>query len=514
MSAHDESIDPITDPQRLTELERTELLDTEPEEAFDRYPRLVRRTVGVPVAFISLVDSSRQFFKSQLGMPEPWAGRRQTPLSHSFCKQVVNDDAPLIVDDARGDERVCDNPAIEELGVVAYAGFPLRAASGHVLGTLCAVGGEPRAWSDHDLAIMRDLADAAASEIELRIDRRERRALEQWRAVMITAMADLPVGVMITSPEIRNPPPTIEWVNDALTRMTGFDREELIGATPRLFQGPNTSRETLDRLVAALERGEGYEDETVNYRKDGQPYDVIWSIRPVVDESGRPHHFVSVQQDVTARNRQREELEQAVEARTAELSQSYADVLDRLATAGEYRDDQTGRHTERVGAVAALIAEELGRSENEREILRKGARLHDVGKIGIPDGVLLKPGKLTEAEFEGIKSHTTIGERILSGSRSRLVQTAALIARSHHERWDGRGYPDGLAGDAVPLFGRITAVADVLDALTHERPYKEAWPLAAAFAEIERQGGAQFDPQVVDALGRRRAEAEAILRRE
>ena len=134
------------------------------------------------------------------------------------------------------------------------------------------------------------------------------------------------------------------------------------------------------------------------------------------------------------------------------------------------------------------------------ELIRRAAPLHDIGKIGISDLILLKPGKLTDREFELVKTHTTIGAEILAGSQSPLLRLAQEIALTHHERWDGRGYPRGLAGDSTPLAGRIAAVADVFDALTHERPYKEAWPLETAVREILIQADRQFDPDVVEAF--------------
>jgi putative two-component system response regulator len=192
-------------------------------------------------------------------------------------------------------------------------------------------------------------------------------------------------------------------------------------------------------------------------------------------------------------------LEDRVQERTKELEDSYIETFERLALAAEYRDDDTGQHTIRVGHTAALLAQELNLPTEKVDILRRAAGLHDVGKIGIPDDILLAPRKLTTEEFEVVKTHTVIGAKILSGSRSPLLLMAEEIAWSHHERWDGRGY-GGLAGAEIPLYGRITTVADVFDALTHKRPYKEAWPLDEAIAEINRQRGDQFDPQVVDAF--------------
>lgn len=193
-------------------------------------------------------------------------------------------------------------------------------------------------------------------------------------------------------------------------------------------------------------------------------------------------------------------LESKVRERTRELEESQIEVLDRLATAAEFRDDDTGQHTRRVGELSARLAREIGSAEELVEILRRAAPLHDVGKIAIPDHILRKPGALTTPEREIMCTHTTIGARLLSGGRSILLHTAERIARSHHEWWDGGGYPDGLAGEAIPLAARIVAVADYLDALTHDRPYRQAWPLERAIAGIEEGRGGHFDPVIVDAL--------------
>jgi putative two-component system response regulator len=193
-------------------------------------------------------------------------------------------------------------------------------------------------------------------------------------------------------------------------------------------------------------------------------------------------------------------LEQRVEERTRDLERAQVETLERLALAAEFRDDATHRHTQRVGQLSASIAESLGLPSELVKRIGRAAPLHDIGKIGIPDHILLKRGKLGREEFEIIKSHTAVGARILSGSQSPLLQVGEEIARAHHERWDGTGYGEALSGESIPLAGRIVAVADVFDALTHERPYKDAWPVDDAIAEIKRQSGRQFDPRVVDAF--------------
>jgi len=192
-------------------------------------------------------------------------------------------------------------------------------------------------------------------------------------------------------------------------------------------------------------------------------------------------------------------LEAKVRDRTRELEAAQIEIIERLARAAEFRDDNTGQHTERVGQMAALLARQIGLSDTQVSLIRRAAPLHDVGKIGIPDSVLLKLGKLTAEEFELVKTHTSIGARILSGSRFTILRLAEEIAFNHHERWDGHGY-NGISGSDIPLAGRIVAVADVFDALTQKRPYKAAWPVNDAIAEIDRQRGRQFDPALVDAF--------------
>jgi putative two-component system response regulator len=153
------------------------------------------------------------------------------------------------------------------------------------------------------------------------------------------------------------------------------------------------------------------------------------------------------------------------------------ETLERLAIAAEFRDDDTGEHTKRVGFSSSLLAEAAGMTPIYVERMASAAPLHDVGKIGIPDAILLKPGKLTDGEFATMRSHTTIGGEILSGGSSHVLSMADEIALSHHEKWNGSGYPNRLSGEEIPLSGRIVALSDVFDALTHERPYKKAWPL-------------------------------------
>jgi len=194
-------------------------------------------------------------------------------------------------------------------------------------------------------------------------------------------------------------------------------------------------------------------------------------------------------------------LEERVKERTEALALAQMQFLERLATAAELRDDLTGKHTARVASVSAAIADALGLPPEEVQTIRHAAPLHDVGKLAVPEVILRKPARLTTTEFEVMKTHTVVGPRLLSCNGTEelpLLRAAEQIAASHHEWWNGSGYPDGASGDAIPLPGRIVAVADVYDALTHQRPYKDAWPVDEALQSIESLSGSQFDPLIVE----------------
>ena len=227
-------------------------------------------------------------------------------------------------------------------------------------------------------------------------------------------------------------------------------------------------------------------------------------------------------------------LEQQVAIRTKELLRSREEAIHCLARAAEYRDDDTGQHVTRVGVYAAIIAEELGFPKPAIELIEQAAQLHDVGKIGIPDEILHKPGKLEPSEFalmrthcdigqriinplsgdetEQLKRHTYVGMKIMSSTSSPVLKMAAVIAATHHEKWDGSGYPKGLVGKAIPIEGRIVAVADVFDALSSKRPYKDAYPTAKCIEIMDASRGQHFDPHVLDAFLARIDEVEKFRR--
>lgn len=210
--------------------------------------------------------------------------------------------------------------------------------------------------------------------------------------------------------------------------------------------------------------------------------------------------------------RYRAYLEDQVAQRTRALTESQRDIIERLAHAAEYRDNETGRHIKRLSLYSAAMGREWGMDEALVEDLLHASSMHDIGKIGIPDKILLKADALSEEEWRVMKNHTRIGAELLSGGESRLMNLAETIALHHHERWDGEGYPRGLRGEAIPFEGRLVSICDVFDALTSWRPYKQAWTIDEASAYLNRESGRIFDPDLVKLFNRLLPELRRIHR--
>jgi len=601
---------------RLNALKSYAVLDTLPEEAFDRLTELSAELFQVPIALVSFVDEHRQWFKSCHGL-----NFHETDRSLSFCAHALEADEVLVIPDATQDPRFAENPLVTgEAHFRFYAGAPLITPQGERLGTLCVLDTVPRSeFTAADQRTLNTLAASVMSELELRKEISGRRHAEAVNAAILAASLD----AIFT---LDDQGTITDW-NAAASRLTGYDRQEVLGRSARTLVS-ETNGETVGeefwnllqeqplhmirRFAASMAHRDGtvfpgevtlltlnVEDQRVYtltlrdltmqeatraelreqhnllqaivssvpemiYVKDlqrryvlinpagathfGRPvsdilgrtdeqllpkstaagshlrddevfssgqgllYEVkarlpdgqlraFWSSKTLYrDSEGKPIGLIGVSTDITERKVAEVTIRQHNAHLTQRVEQAQLEILERLARAAEYRDDDTGEHMLRVGTTAASLARALGLNDAETELVRRTAPLHDVGKIGISDTVLLKPGRLTPEEFKMVKRHSLIGAEILQGGTSLLVEMAELIARTHHERWDGSGYPEGLLGEAIPLVGRIVAVADVLDALVSERPYKQAWSLPAALAEIEAQAGRQFDPQVVQAL--------------
>ncbi|MBB5234264.1 PAS domain S-box protein [Deinococcus budaensis] len=337
------------------------------------------------------------------------------------------------------------------------------------------------------MVYVRDLTDTQAA----------RDALTASHALLRTVVDSVPEAIFVKDLQRR-----YVMINAAGAAQIGLSAERILGRTDDdLFpHGPATASKARDEAV--LNHGQPLTYEATDPLPDGTQR-TYWSTKvPTREACGQVTGLVGVAIDITERQAAEAMIRRHNGELTTRIEAAQLEILHRLARAAEYRDDDTGEHMGRVALTAAGLARELGLPDEEVALMERTAPLHDVGKIGIPDGILLKPGRLTPEEFEAVKAHTLIGSSILSGGQSPLVERAEEIARTHHERWDGSGYPLGLAGEAIPLSGRIVAVADVLDALTNDRPYKQAWSFEAALAEIRSQSGRHFDPRVVAALER------------
>lgn len=277
---------------------------------------------------------------------------------------------------------------------------------------------------------------------------------------------------------------------------------ELVGLRDADFMPPDTETVVAETDRAVLAEGRTFEaEQTLQIGEEERTFLTLKF--PYVDEAGEIAGISGISTDVTEKKRAEtlaRQLADQQERAIEELQASRQETVERLAKALEMHDEETGRHVNRMAALASFLATQVGLDRDRALLLRTAAPMHDVGKVATPDGVLQKPGALTPEEREEMERHTTVGYKILADSESELLQLAATIALTHHERWDGAGYPQGLAGEEIPIEGRITAVADVFDALLSDRCYRSALSVEDAVEVIREGRSTHFDPQVVDAL--------------
>ncbi len=307
----------------------------------------------------------------------------------------------------------------------------------------------------------------------------------------------------ITVSDMRDPLQPLIFVNAAFERITGYSGEEVIGKNCRFLQGPDRQQPALAKLRAALKTGTECSVTLQNYRKDGKPFWNELILSPVFDVGGSLTHFIGVQTDITQRKQAEDTLsktndilEQKVQERTRELEHAYDTTLEGWVKALDIRDHETQGHTQRVTQMALQLAQALGINATEKHHIRRGALLHDIGKIGIPDHVLLKPGKLTGEEWEIMQRHTVYAYEWLFPIE--FLSQSLAIPYCHHEKWDGTGYPCGLKGEEIPLAARLFAMVDVWDALSSDRPYRKAWPQDQVLEHLRSLGGTHFDPEILE----------------
>ncbi len=272
-------------------------------------------------------------------------------------------------------------------------------------------------------------------------------------------------------------PPDLVLLDIMMPEMDGYEVCE------RLKANPLTKRIPIIFLTAKNQM----EDEMKGFSLGAVDYITKPISPPIVKARVRTHLALYDQNRI---------LEDKVRQRTAELNETRLEIIRRLGRAAEYKDNETGLHVIRMSHYSRVLATAVGMEPRDTDLLYNAAPMHDIGKIGIADRVLLKPGKLDDNEWDIMRRHPAFGANIIGDHISELLEIARLVALTHHEKWNGKGYPQGIAGEEIPLVGRITAIADVFDALTTERPYKQAWPLDKAFNLIEEEAGNHFDPNL------------------
>ncbi|HRF56956.1 MAG TPA: response regulator [Campylobacterales bacterium] len=278
----------------------------------------------------------------------------------------------------------------------------------------------------------------------------------------------------------------IMFANDRFCEVSGYQISELIGETHAIVQHKDTKKEAVKKLWKTIKQGEIYKGAIKNRRKNGLPFWIETIIKPITMD-GVIIEYLQISNDITEAISLHEELED-----------TQRELIYRFGEIGETRNKETGRHVKRVAEYSKLLAQKYGLSEEDSQLVFVASPMHDIGKVGIADSVLLKPSKLDDGEFEIMKTHAEIGARVLSGSKRKIIEASAIIAAQHHEKYNGKGYPKGLKGDKIHIFGRIVAIADVFDALGSDRPYKKAWGVEKILELFHKERGEHFDPLLTD----------------
>jgi len=279
----------------------------------------------------------------------------------------------------------------------------------------------------------------------------------------------------------------ITYTNDQFCAISGYSREELLGSTHNIVRHKDMPKETFKEMWKTIMHGNPWHGVVKNQTKSGSYYWVDVTINPILDHQGKIEEFIAIRSDITKTIQLHEELEQTQQ-----------EMISRIGEIGETRSRETGYHVRRVAEYSRLLATIYGLNEKESSILANASPMHDIGKVGIPDHILNKPGALTSDEWEIMRTHCKIGYDLFRDSERPLLKAASIISHEHHEKFDGSGYPRGLKGENIHIFGRITAIADVFDALGSDRCYKKAWEIERILNHLREEKGKHFDPLLID----------------
>ena len=277
------------------------------------------------------------------------------------------------------------------------------------------------------------------------------------------------------------------YINKAYCKLTGYSKSDLLGQTFKMIKGPDKNKFFFEEILVKLKLGKSWNGIIQNYTKKNKKYWTSVTYIPIKNEKNEVVEYMGIINDVTKMFTLHKEIED-----------TQKEIIYKMGEVGESRSSETGNHVKRVAEYSKSLALLYGLSEKESNILLMASPMHDIGKVGIPDSILKKPRKLNHEEFEIMKTHAQIGYNILSGSKRKILQAAAVVSKEHHEKWDGSGYPLGLKKEEIHIYGRITAIADVFDALGSERVYKKAWKDEDIFALFMDQKGKHFDPKLID----------------
>lgn len=279
----------------------------------------------------------------------------------------------------------------------------------------------------------------------------------------------------------------ISYCNDHFCEVSGYSKKELIGQPYSMISHSDANNKNVEEMWDTINNGNIWKGKLKNISKNGSDYYSLSTVVPIKNKDGEIIEYIGIRKDIT----------ELINLHT-EIEETQRELIYRIGEIGESRSKETGQHVKRVAEYSYLLAILYGIDKEEAEILKMASPMHDIGKVGIADSILNKPGKLTYEEFETIKNHSTIGYEMLKGSNRPILQASAIVSNEHHEKWDGTGYPNGLKGKDIHIYGRITAIADVFDALGHDRCYKPAWELDKIYNLFDEGKGTHFDPKLVE----------------
>jgi PAS domain S-box-containing protein len=332
-----------------------------------------------------------------------------------------------------------------------------------------------------------ELVHRVKTHVELFLARKNLQyEVDESYALMEQYKAAIDVSSLVSKTDLQG---IITYVNEPFCKISQYAKVELMGKSHRLIKHPNTPKKVFTEMWDLISHKKVWKGTIENRAKDGSSYFVEATIIPILNHLGDIVEYISVRTDITKQ----------VEAK-AQIVSAQKEILYTLGEMGEMRSNETGDHVNRVALYSELLAKHYGMDSEDVEMFKMASPMHDIGKVAISDAILLKPGKLSDEEFIEIRKHAAIGYEIFKKSSHKMLQMAATISHQHHEKWDGSGYPRGLKGEEISVCGRITAVADVFDALSNDRVYKKAWPMDEVVAYMKEESGKAFEPRLIDIL--------------